>query len=696
MSIGTAGYMSPEQASGERALDARTDVYSLGCVLYEMLAGEAPFTGPNAQAILARSMTEGPRAIHPIRPGVPESIDQVIARAVAIAPADRYASAGEFAAGIRQGTQQSLATATRVEAPRQRVPVAAVFIFGILIGVGALFAWRYSSGTHPSSADSIQALAVLPFENQGPAEQEYFADGMTDEIRGKLAELKGLRVIASASSRQYKNSDKLPQEIAKELGVQFLLTGTVRWERGTAGGNKVRVSPELVDVAGVAPSTRWQQAFEVVISDVFKVQADVAGHVAQALNVSLGTAGAQQLNEAPTRNLQAYDLFLRGQASTGSDPSSLRRAVDLYEQAVALDSTFAEAWYQLSRALTILYNNSGRREGLRERAKAVVDKLLQLDSASSLGHAAAASYYTIIAPDIERAGREINEALAESPNDANVLSLAGPLAARRGEHERALDYLRQAVRLDPRSYLANVRLADHLLWLRRYADAAAQNEIVLGLLPNDLGAYEARALIRVLQGDLPGARASLRAVPPEVSGPELIAYVANYWDCYWLLDDEQLEILFRLSPAAFNDERDTWAGVLAQAWWYKGNVSKARAYADTAAVEIRKGLAANPNDAQLHTFLGLMLAILGRKRDAAIESERGISLAVHDARNKPYHEHVFARALVIAGDYERAIDMLEQLLAVPYLISRASLKVDPNFAALRGNPRFERMIAGPP
>ena len=184
-------------------------------------------------------------------------------------------------------------------------------------------------------------LAVLPFENLGRPEDGYFADGVTDEVRGKLAALPGLEVIARTSSVQYKETTKSPQQIGRELGVDYLLTGTVRWEKDAGGPSRVRVSPELVQVS--TASTKWQAPFEAPLTDVFRVQADVAARVAEALGVALGAGERERLAERPTENLAAYDAFLKGEEATGGlalDLAAYRRAIDYYERAVALDSNF--------------------------------------------------------------------------------------------------------------------------------------------------------------------------------------------------------------------------------------------------------------------------------------------------------------------------------------------------------------------
>ena len=692
VAVGTPAYMSPEQATGERELDARSDVYALGCVLYEMLVGEAPFTGPTAAAVISRAMTESPRPLRATRSALPPALDELVARALARSPADRFATTGEFAAALE--TVQHPAVGPVRHHRSTALPIA--LGLGFLLGLGVLFAWlrTHRDGVGPARST---LLAVLPFENLGGPDQAYFADGVTDAIRGKLATLPGVQVVARSSSTPYEGTTKSVAEIARELGVDYLLTGRVRWEQGVDGSGRVQVSPELVEVVGGGPpTTRWQQPFDAVLSDVFQVQADIAGRVAQELNLALGTSERAQLAERPTANLPAYDAFLRGEEAFvehGSDPTMLRRAEAYYGQAVGLDSTFAAAWAGLSRTYSTLYFVSQTTGGEGDRARAAAERAYALAPDRPEGVLALGDYYYLVVADPSRALEHFARAQRLAPDNAVILTSAALAEWSLGRWEAALAHLQHAHRLDPRSTRTARRLGVTLLWLRRYREAREMFDRGLAVSPLSVDLLESKAMVFLAEGDLTGARRVLQDVPREVEATRLVAYVATYWDLFWLLDDAQQTLLLRLSPGPFGDNVGTWGLALAATHALRGDRARSRAYADSARVGFEAQLRDTPNDAQLHILYATALAYLGRRADAIAEGERGLALQPmsNDAYGGAYNQHQLARILALVGELDRAVALLAPLLEAPYFLSPGWLRIDPTFDPLRNHPGFRRL-----
>jgi len=710
--VGTPAYMSPEQAAGERELDGRSDLYSLGVVLYEMLAGEPPYTGPTAQAIMARRFTGDVPRVREARSTVPEAVEQALVKVLARVPADRFQTAADFARALVPTITTPSAPApaqqipTRVVTPvpapaeprpRPRRVAAPAFILGLLVmaSMGMLLLYRNHRATEDSGTGP-KRVAVLPFENLGPAEDEYFADGVTDAVRGKLTGIPGLEVTARGSSTQYKKTPKSPQQIGQELGVQYILTGTVRWEKSTGGQSRVQVSPELIQVSTAA--AKWQQPFDAPLTDVFQVQADIAGRVAQALDVALGAGRQDELQERPTQNLTAYDAYLKGEevsnAMGTTEPGTLRQAIGHYEKAVALDSAFALAWARVSEAHSLLYFVAAPAVEDRDAARAAADRALAVAPKRPEGRLALGSYHYRVTHDYTRALEQFALGQRIAPRDAELLVATALTEQTLGKWEAALQHLQEAQTIDPRSVNTARRLARTLLWLRHYPEALRVSDQGLALAPTSVEIIENKAMVYLAQGDLPGAQAVLRNAPKEVEPGVLLTFVSTYWDLAWALDEEQRRHLVRLPVAAFDDNRANWGIVLAQTYALVGDRARTRAYADSGRIAFEEQLQPTPDDAQLHLLHGLALAYSGRSAEAIAEGEKGLALLpiAKDAYGGAYNQHVLARIYLLAGRPDKALDLLEPLLKIPYYLSPGWLRIDPNFAPLRGNPRFQRLV----
>jgi len=700
ISIGTPGYMSPEQASGERDLDARTDVYALGCVLYEMLAGHAPHTGPNAQSVIAKTLSEEPRPINASRPGVSPMLDGVIAKALAKVPADRYATAEAFgdALAAATATVPSAAFASQgvsgvVAAPRRRFrsPLLTVFALGLLLGGGALFAWRTKRGDA-----SGRGLAVLPFENVGGADDAYFADGITEEVRGKLTAVPGLRVTARTSSNQYKGTKKSPVDIGGELGVEYILTGTIRWENAADGTRHVRVTPELVSVSSGA--TKWQQPFDAVMSDVFTVQSGIAEQVANALGVTLAADVQQKLNARPTKNIDAYQEFLLGEKETEamarSDGGSLAKGLPHYERAAALDTSFALAWARVSYVYAQDFNVNPSGD-FAQKCEDAARRGMRLAPDDPQVRRAYARFLRIVKHDFTGALAQVDTALLRDPNNVDLLAMSSSLNALNSRWDAAVDAAKRAATLDPRNANAASAVARILHGTRRFAEADGWSEKALALSPGNISYTEDRVINHVSMGDLAAAKRDVNAAFAKgADSTELAAYFALFQEMQWVLDEPLQRRIVAMTPANFRNNRQQWALKVGRTWLLLGDTARGRAYGDSSRIVAEAQLANYPEDPQLHELRGRALALMGRKAEAIEEAERSLKMreTALDASTGPYVRYQVARILVQSGAFDRALDIIEPLLTTNNAdVSPDWLRLEPVFRPLAGSPRFRKL-----
>jgi serine/threonine-protein kinase len=692
LAVGTPAYMSPEQASGG-VVDARSDVYALGCVLYEMLTGEPPFTGPTPQAIIAKRYVTPPPSVRLLRPDTPAAIETAVRKALAQVPADRFSSAGELAAGLAQVPQRA--------ASRRSISVGRLVAAAAVVAVVALAAALTRGQPDEREAPVRNMLVVLPFENLGRVEDEYFADGMVDELNTRLASLQELGVIDRMSALRFKGSDKSVSEIGRELGVQYVLAGSVRWEKPPAGPSRVRISPRLIRVADGSPV--WAKAYDAVLTGVFELQADVARQVAEQLDVALAAPERRTLEVRPTENLAAYDAFLRGRAYARRAASSsvddwaedLRLAIAQYTEAIRLDSTFLQAYTDLAIAHLELHTleRSASRAAL---AKAAIDRALALRQRSADARIALGRYHLQVGLDTITALRELAAAQKGKPNDAELLATIAEVQSRLRADTAALGTQARALALDPQSLAKTLTLAQMHSRLRQYDAAARLYDQAVQLDPRSAGSYIGKARIHLLRdGDPRRARAVLRAAARRVDSMTLVKTAATEqatWFALGMLDEPYQRALLTLPVEAF--EAPAWHAIV-KGYTYRarGDLDRARAYYDTALVAARARLAetGHPWDMVMTSWPS---AVLGHKAEAYQLMRKGLS-ALPWRRPRPGEVNEFmARLYVFAGDYDSAAveltreGTLSEELTVPWL------RADPFWDPLRDDPRFRRLVAG--
>ena len=697
--MGTMGYMSPEQVRG-LPVDPRTDIFSFGAVLYEMLSGRKAFKRDTASDTMAAIMRDEPPEISQSGRNIPVGLDHIVRHCLEKDPDSRFQSAKDVAFALSEASgPATVPSGVQAAAPaRKKKPILIVAaVVAVLAAAGILVLRRVPRAG--GGAAGVKRVAVLPFENLGSPEDDYFADGIADQIRGKLTTVPGIEVIARASSTPYKKTSKTPQEIARELSATYLLTATVRWQKG-GGVNRVQVSPELVEIKSDGPpASRWQQPFDASLTDVFQVQSDIASKVAQSLGVALAAGEEKKLSAKPTENLAAYDAFLKGEeasaAMVANDPASLRKALALYEQAVALDPDFAQGWARVSVASGLLYRNSIPAPELAERSRKAAEKALSLAPGRPEGYHALGNYHRVVKYDFNSAREAYARGLRLAPNDVPLLGSMSAAEQSVGLWEKSLEHAKEVERLDPRSVGARRRVGITLATLRRYREAREALDQTLALSPSNLNAILWKTITFLGEGDLAGARGFLQAASKNVEPTALVAYIANFEDLGWALDEPQRQILLRLTPDAFDDDRSAWGICMAQEYGWMGDQANVRVYAEEARKANEEQLRAVPDDPQRRVFLGLSLAYLGRKEEAIREGQRGVQLdpISKDAYNGPYVQHQLVRIYILVGEPEKALDQLEPLLKTPYFVSPAWLKIDPNFDPLRKNPRFQKLVA---
>jgi serine/threonine-protein kinase len=465
--VGTPVYMSPEQALGEET-DKRSDLYSLGCVTYEMLAGEPPHLGPNAQSIIAKRVTDPVPSVRRLRPAVPLAVEQAVSRAIAKYPSDRFASLAQFAAALR--------APVKTETP---------------------------------------TVAVLPFRNlSSDRDNEYFADGITEDVIAHLSKIRSLKVLSRASVMPFKDRRQGIGEIAASLGATTVLDGSVR-----RAGDRVRIVATLMDP--VSDTQLWVETYDRQLTDIFAIQTDVALHIVEALRAGLTRDEQTRVSKEATSDVEAYQLYLRGrQWLVKFTPQGYRRAIELYEAAIARDPRYAHAHAALAMAYVEL-SETGTIEttDARRRARAEADMALRLDPDLGPGHTSMGYLKTAIEYDWAGAEWHFKRALELCPGNADVYDLYARLCNALRRFDEALTLLERAVDLDPLTHKTDIIGA--LLRVGRFEDAIRRGESLVDVYPDIVRAHATLGWACFLGGQQERGIAQLERACAEAPGHTL-------------------------------------------------------------------------------------------------------------------------------------------------------------------------------
>jgi TolB-like protein/tRNA A-37 threonylcarbamoyl transferase component Bud32/Tfp pilus assembly protein PilF len=693
LAVGTPAYMSPEQAGGAPQVDGRSDIYSLGCVLYEMLGGSPPFTGPTPQAVMAQQVLATLSPIRSRRPEVPEAVERALASALAKEPTDRFATAAELTATLEGSVTPPPLPAALVRS-RRRTAAA-------LLGVGAIAAtaFLFALGLQRQQPDRSETrrIAVLPFDNLGAGEDGYFADGITEEITSRLAMIPTLGVISRTSAEQYRATDKSIKEIGRELGVEYILEGSVRWEK-SAQGSRVRVTPQLIRVSD--DQHLWAGRFDENLEEVFEVQSRIAEQVAAELNLALRQPEREALAAKPTENLQAYDFYLRGNdlLTQAGSPTALNAAERMYVQATELDPGFALAFARLARARIWEFHFSDRTAAKLAAARAAVDSALALDAALPEAHLALGQIHYWGELDYQAALREFRLAHAGDPGNGDIAWARGLVERRLGQWEQALASLKKAVELDPRSLVKHMDLFEVYLRQRQYGAAEQYVDRALALEP-DAPVYVFKAMMVVSRdGDLAAATRVLEEGARKAGLQNLAAWTAQFdlGAALWhRLPDSAQKAMDGVTMTMVGADSAGYYLLKGRVQRLRGNVPASRVFFDSAAMVLEGRTASRPDDPVLHADLGFAYAALARREDAMREGQRAVELRPPSKDTWLGVDMVRSLATTYAtlGEADSAVKQLRLLLEVPSWISVPALRADPTWDPIRRDPGFRALIA---
>jgi serine/threonine protein kinase/tetratricopeptide (TPR) repeat protein len=700
--MGTFPYMSPEQVRGE-VVDARSDVFSLGVVLYEMATGRRPFTGKGPDLVSA-ILRDTPPTVTELNPRLPGRLGGLIARCLAKDPAERPTDGGAVRDELAD-LQRAEITAPAADgsgSPRSRSKrlgtIAAVAL--AIAALGALLWLSRSGGGEEDAAGSggtgdasVARLAVLPFENLGPADDEYLADGITAELISRLSGLQNLAVISRASSALYKDSEKSLREIGKELDVDYVLEGTLSWSAQEDDG-QVRIRPRLVRVAD--ETELWSGRYDRTLQEGPAAQTVIASEVVDELDIALSGDELQRLENPPTSNLLAYEAYLRGLQvlPDGHGPEgAYRQAEAMFGQATTLDPDFALAWTNLSNThLGIYWFGYDVTEERLQLAHQAVQRALELAPDSSEARFALADYH-YRRRDYGRALQELSRVFEQRPNDSRVLSHIAFIWRRQGLWDQAIANQEKAARLNPNDMTTLLELSYSHAKTGNFDRALELLDWGFELEPTQewvhlLGAFT--FWLRDEPGDLARARDRLEHFPdPRSFYPASFRIHQELFEENW---DEAQRLIANLSEPAvvlqgFYEPGPLLAGLTALA---SGDRERAREELEEAVRFLERRIAESPDDPRLPSALGLAYAGLGRRDEAVAAGEKGAAMLPvdKDALLSLFRIYDLVRIHAMLGENDEALDYLRVLVSRPSELGGARLTRAPELAGLREDPRF--------
>jgi serine/threonine protein kinase/tetratricopeptide (TPR) repeat protein len=697
--LGTPGYIAPEQAecrAGE--LTSAADIYGLGAILFYLLTGRAPFVGPNVLSVIHQAAATPAPRLRSLVPSLDRDLETIVARCLESDPLARYQSAKALAEDLEHWLHHEPIRARRSGVfsrgrkwvrrnPTSTVLLASLVALGVVIGV----IFRERESPHPLPG----GIAVLPFENlSADPENAFFTDGVQDEILNDLAKIADLKVISRTSVMQYKSGAKRNlRRIADELGVAHVVEGSVQRD-----ANRVRVTAQLIDAR--TDTHLWVERYDRPLDDVFAIQSDIAKAIAGQLQAKLSPRTKSAIEERPTKDLAAYDLYVHAKLLTTAHlikQENYFEAERLLDQAIARDPDFFLAYCLIAEVQSRLYWNFDHDPMRRDSAERAVKAALHLRPEAGEAHLARAQYLARCNFDYDNARAELALAQRGLPNDARVFILLGHIDRLQGRWNESVRNFEEALEFDPRNLLTLRQLALAYDFMRRSAESAAALDRALALAPQDADMRVMRAWVYLdWRADPKPLHKTIEEIITE--SPAVDSDWAEVW--IYLALCERDSVAAGRALAAIGDGFNT-GGLHFSLTFMQGCV--ARTFGDDAAarkaftaarIEVERTVREQPDYGPPLCMLGLIDAGLGRKEDAIREGRHASELlpVTKDAMNGA---HIMKHLSVIyawTGEKDLAIKQIAATLQVPSLLSYGELRLHPFWDPLRGDPRFEKLV----
>ena len=566
------------------------------------------------------------------------------------------------------------------------IGVAAVIIVLVIVGLKIDFGTvEVESKEDPNKL----SIAVLPFDNMSSdPENEFFADGITDDIRTQLSKIKGLKVIARTSIMHYKGVQRKIKEIGKELGVASFLEGSVR-----RAGNRVRITAQLIDVK--TEEHLWADTYDRDLDDIFAIQSDVALKIADALEATLSIEETASIKKKPTDNLEAYDFYLKGnilydEFDYHQERKSLEGAIASYEKAIAADSNFVIAYSRLAKAhLAMYWDGFGGwdRTNVRlAKTKRVIDRVTEIDFEHPEVQLVIGYYHYWGYRNYDEALKYLVPTLEKQPNNSDAAAVIGYVHRRKGEWNDAITAMKRAVDLDPLSFVKIRALAQTYVINRMWKQAERYTDRLILLKPESVRSYDIILFLSYRsRGNLEESRKVLDEAM-EIIDPNNLIFEQG-----WLY---KLERKFSEALNVFESDTAKWYQQKAFLHLKLGHTEKAYSYFDSMRVVARDNLKKDPKNAGALSRLGLAYAGLGRKVEAIEKGLEAVDLLPisKDAYFGTYRIRSLAEIYVNVGEFDKAIDQLELLLSIPGFMTEQSLRLEPQWDPLSEHPRFVELV----